>query len=90
MIFIRILVGTLIGLAVLWGALAWALRQPNFGSEPYPLAARADAARLEQHVRFLSAKGAWRSVHNAPGMRRGRSRRGTSSRGSGSKRGLAW
>ncbi len=70
MIFIRILVGTLIGLGLLWGTLAWVLRQPNYGSEPYPGAARADAAKLEQHVRFLSAEGEWRSVHNAPGMSR--------------------
>jgi Zn-dependent M28 family amino/carboxypeptidase len=70
MIFIRILVGTLIGLGLLWGALAWTLRQPNIGSEPYPGTARADAARLEQHVRFLSAAGEWRSVHNAAGMSR--------------------
>jgi len=70
MIFVRILVGTLIGLVTLWGALAWALRQPNFGSEPYPAAGRTDPAKLEEHVRFLSAPGEWRSVHNAPGMRR--------------------
>ena len=70
MIFVRILVCTLLGLAALWGALAWAFRQPSRGSEPYPAAGRADASRLERHVRFLSEKGAWRSVHNAPGMSR--------------------
>ena len=70
MIFVRILVGTLIGLALLWAALAWALRQPSRGSEPYPAAGRADAARLERHVRFLSEPGAWRSIHNTPGMTR--------------------
>lgn len=70
MIFIRILVGTLIGLAALWLALAWAFRQPNSGTEPYPGSGRAEAARLQQHVRFLSAPGEWRSVHNAPGMNR--------------------
>jgi len=70
MTLIRILVGTLLGLVGLWLALAWALRQPNFGSEPYPDAGRAEAKRLEQHVRFLSASGEWRSVHNAAGMTR--------------------
>lgn len=70
MIFLRVLAGTLIGLAALWGALAWAFRQPSRGSEPYPNAGRADAVRLEQHVRFLSEPGAWRSLHNTPGMTR--------------------
>lgn len=70
MTFIRILAGTLLGLVALWLALAWVLRQPNFGSEAYPGAGRAEAKRLEQHVRFLSAPDEWRSVHNAPGMTR--------------------
>ncbi|HET8945985.1 MAG TPA: M28 family peptidase [Candidatus Polarisedimenticolia bacterium] len=70
MIFVRIVAGTLIGLAVLWLGLAWALRQPNSGREDYPGSARADAAKLEQHVRFLTAPGEWRSVHNAAGMGR--------------------
>ena len=70
MLFLRVLAGTVLGLAVLWLALAWVIRQPNSGSEPYPGSERADAARLEQHVRFLSAPGEWRSIHNAAGMGR--------------------
>jgi len=71
MTFIRVLAGALFGLAVLCLALAWVLRQPNFGREDYPGgSARADAAKLEQHVRFLAAPGEWRSVHNAAGMAR--------------------
>jgi Zn-dependent M28 family amino/carboxypeptidase len=70
MTFVRILAGTILGLAALWLFIAWALRQPNFDREPYPGDKHADAAKLEQHVRFLTAKGAWRSVHNAPGMAR--------------------
>jgi Zn-dependent M28 family amino/carboxypeptidase len=70
MILARILAGTVLGLAVLWLALAWTFRQPNFGDEPYPAEVRAEAARLEQHVRFLAAPGAWRSVRNADGMAR--------------------
>ena len=67
---VRILAGTILGLAALWLFMAWALRQPNFDREPYPGDQRADAAMLEQHVRFLTAKGEWRSVHNVPGMAR--------------------
>lgn len=71
MTFVRIVAGTVFGLALMWAALAWGFRQPNFGNEPFPPnAPRADAARLERHVRFLAAPGEWRSVHNAPGMTR--------------------
>jgi len=70
MTFVRVLAGTILGLAVLWLLVAWALRQPNFDREPYPGDKRAAAATLEQHVRFLTAEGEWRSVHNAAGMAR--------------------
>ena len=70
MVFVRVIAGTVFGLALLWLGIAWALRQPSFDREDYPGTARADAARLEEHVRFLSAHGEWRSVHNAPGMAR--------------------
>ena len=71
MIFARIVAGTVFGLALMWAGLAWGFRQPNVGNEPYPSGAgRADAARLEKHVRFLAAPDDWRSVHNASGMAR--------------------
>jgi Zn-dependent M28 family amino/carboxypeptidase len=71
MTFLRVLAGAVFGLAVLWLVLAWVLRQPNLGQEDYPGGTvRADVAKLEQHVRFLSAPGEWRSVHNAAGMAR--------------------
>ena len=70
MTFIRILLGTVAGVAALWLALAWVLRQPNFGSTPFPGDARAEAARLEAHVRFLSAHDAWRNLRHPTGLQR--------------------
>ena len=52
---LRIVAAVVGVLAVVWLALAWALRQPNFGSEAFPGSEHADAARLESHVRFLAA-----------------------------------
>ena len=70
MVFVRVVALTVFGIVTLWLGIAWVLRQPSFGREDYPGAARADAARLEQHVRFLATPGEWRSLHNAPGMAR--------------------
>jgi Zn-dependent M28 family amino/carboxypeptidase len=70
MVFIRILLGTLAGVVALWLGLAWALRQPNLGSNPFPGNGRAEAAKLEAHVRFLSAPGEWRNLRHATGLLR--------------------
>jgi Zn-dependent M28 family amino/carboxypeptidase len=70
MTFIRVLLGAVAGLALLWLGLAWARRQPNFGSIDFPAGARAEAARLEAHVRFLSTPDEWRNLHHATGLGR--------------------
>jgi Zn-dependent M28 family amino/carboxypeptidase len=70
MTFIRVLLYTLVSIVALWLGLAWVLRQPNFGSVPYPGTARAEAAKLEEHVRFLSEDGEWRNLRRPAGLDR--------------------
>ena len=70
MTFVRTLLYTLVSLAALWLGLAWALRQPNFGSVPFPGTTRAEAAKLQEHVRFLSENGEWRNLRHPAGLER--------------------
>jgi len=70
MTFVRTVFYALVSVAALWLGLAWALRQPNFGSVPFPGITHAEAPKLEEHVRFLSKNGEWRNLRHPAGLER--------------------
>ena len=58
------------GLCFLLLAFAWVVRQPNFGTLPFPDGPRADAAALQRHVEFLASSELPRNARNADGLLR--------------------
>lgn len=67
---LRILAIVAAVLAVAVGGLAWYFRQPVFTSVTLPKAARADAATLQAHVRFLTSSEHPRDVEHPEGLER--------------------
>jgi hypothetical protein len=67
---IRILTGSVVGLALLTGFAALLLKQPTFGAVPYRCGTRADAARLRRHVAFLTQEAAPRDSDHPESLER--------------------
>jgi hypothetical protein len=66
----RIVAGVIVGTVALALALVLPLRQPNFGSVPFPGGLRSDAERLKTHVLFLTDPHHSRCADNSAGLQR--------------------
>jgi Zn-dependent M28 family amino/carboxypeptidase len=65
---VRIVTAVLVIVIMSVAGLAWALRQPNFGSIAWRDALHADSAALEAHVRFLTSAEPPRSFMHPAGL----------------------